>query len=101
MSDADDAVLSISERVMLDPSTLRASIEERVRDWRSLLRKHVEQGQQLLRRLIVGRLKVTPQTDAEGRYFAFKGEATWSRLLTGIWPQNMASPAGFEPAFWP
>jgi hypothetical protein len=31
-------------RRFADPSTLRASIEERVRDWRSLLRKHVERG---------------------------------------------------------
>jgi hypothetical protein len=86
---------------MTDAKTLRAQIEERLRDWRSLLRRHAEQGQQLLRRLIVGRLVVTPEADAEGRFYRFKGQGTLSRLLAGMGPQNVASPTGFEPVFWP
>jgi site-specific DNA recombinase len=84
-----------------DARTLRAQIEARVRDWRGLLRKHVEQGQQLLRRVIVGRLMVYPQEDPEGRYYTWRGQGTWSRLLAGVWPQNVPSPTGFEPVFRP
>jgi hypothetical protein len=77
-----------------DARALRAQLEDRVRDWRALLRKHTEQGQQLLRRLIVGRLTVTPEKDAEGRYYRFTGHGTWSRLLAGLVAQNVASPGG-------
>ena len=75
-----------------DIRALRLQVEARVRDWRGLLRKHPEQGSQLLRRLIVGRLKVFPENDADGRYYRFRGEGTLSRLLGGSGPQNVASP---------
>ena len=84
-----------------DMRQLRAKLEGRLQDWRDLLRKHAEQGQQLLRRLIVGRLVLTPERDAEGRYYRFTGQGTYSRLLAGLRPHMVASPTGFEPVFWP
>jgi site-specific DNA recombinase len=85
----------------IDLRTLRAQLEERVRDWRALLRKHVEQGQQLLRRLIVGRLILYPEADEDGRYYRFKGQGTLSRLLAGMGPQNVASPTGTTCSYVP
>ena len=49
---------------------------------RGLLRKHTEQGQQLLRRLIVGRLALSPEKDAGGRYYLFTGQGG----IRGYWP---------------
>jgi hypothetical protein len=72
---------------------------------RGLLRKHTEQGQQLLRRLIVGRLALSPEKDAGGRYYLFTGQGRYSRLLAGLWPQprilSVASPTGFASRGWP
>ena len=97
---------------MPDMRTARAELEQRLGELRSLLRQHVEQAQQLLRRLIDGRLVMTVEEDEDGRYYRFKGLGSWWRLLAGLgptWrpivaglrPQMVASPAGFEPAFWP
>ena len=83
-----------------DPHALRSMVMARVAEWRALLRKHVEQGQQLLRRLIVGRLTLMPQRDSEGRYYRFTGSGSLARLFAGV-VQNVASPTGFEPVFWP
>lgn len=90
---------------MPDMRTARAELEQRLGELRSLLRQHVEQAQQLLRRLIDGRLVMTVEEDEDGRYYRFKGLGSWWRLLAGLgptWrpivaglrPQMVASPAG-------
>ena len=94
---------------MPDLRTARAQLEERLGEWRALLRAHVEQAQQLLRRLIDGRLVLTREEDADGPYYRFRGLGSWWRLLAGLgptWrpivagmrPQMVASPTGFEPS---
>ena len=60
------------------------------RGWRGLLRGHVGQAQQILRRLIKGRLTISPQ---EGGYYAFAGTGTARPLLGGA-IRNVASPTG-------
>lgn len=86
------AGVSRQEGLTADMRQLRAKLEERVKDWRGLPRKHAEQGQQLLRRLIVGRLALIPERDEEGRYYRFTGQGTYSRLLAGLVPHMVASP---------
>jgi site-specific DNA recombinase len=81
-------------RPSANATTLRATLEGYLTDWRGLLRGHVHQGQQVLRRLIVGRVTFTPE--AEG-YYRFAGSGTVKPLLGGV-IRNLASPAGFEPA---
>ena len=91
--------LGASEPVVLDRGTLRKNLESRLGDWRGLLRRHTEQGQQILRRLLVGRLVFTPTADDAGRYYAFHGTGTLTKLVGGLVPHNVASPTGFEPVF--
>ena len=43
-----------------------------VKDWKHLLRANVQQGQQVLRRLIKGRLRFEPRDD----YYVFTGTGT-------------------------
>jgi hypothetical protein len=62
-------------------------------DWQKLLRGHVHQAQQVLRRLIVGRLTFTPK----GKHYTFTGVGTVKPLLGVV--QKLASPPGFEPGF--
>jgi site-specific DNA recombinase len=93
-----------------DLRAARAELEQRLGEWRTLLRQHVEQAQQLLRRLIDGRLTMTPGEDQDGRYYRFTGAGSWWRLLAGLgptWrpivsalrPQKVASPTGFDASY--
>ena len=90
-----------------DLPTARAELVGRLSEWRTLLRGHVEQGQQLLKPLIDGRLVMTPDNDSDGPYYRFRGLGSWWNLLAGVgptWrpivaalrPQMVASPAGFD-----
>ena len=102
-----------------DVYELRADLHARIGEWRTLLRSHVETGQQLLRRVLDGKLVLTPERDAEGPYYRFVGQGAWWKLLSGLGPiwrpiamavhaatdgriaPMVASPTGFEPVFWP
>jgi site-specific DNA recombinase len=61
----------------------RKMIEQRVRQhidgWRELLTKHTTEGRQLLREVLAGPLRFTP----EGRTYRFEGELAVGRLLAG------------------
>lgn len=78
------------------PTALRASLRERLDDWRGLLRGQVTQAQQILRRLLAGPLTCVPQP---GRCYRLTGTATLGRLVAGQLPRMVASPVGeLEPA---
>jgi hypothetical protein len=83
----------------------RAAIERRVRrqleEWRSLLTRQVQDGRQLFREVLEGPIRFWP---IEGqRAFRFEGKADLSEMFAGVAgvATFVASPAGFEPAFWP
>jgi site-specific DNA recombinase len=82
-----------------DRKALEAKVDEYVKGWRALLTKRVEDGRQLLREVLAGPLRFTP----EGRTYRFDGEAAVGRLVAGMvgLPTVLASPTGFEPVFWP
>ena len=81
-------------------AALRADLKARLSDWRSLLRRQPIQGRQILRKLLVGRLTLTPREADGRRVYEYRGEATLGRLLAGAIPSapGMVTPAGFEPA---
>ena len=65
----------------------------RLDDWRALLRRHVPQARQILRKLLlVDRVVFTPRTD----HYAVVGPWTLGKLASGVvdLPQDMASPRG-------
>ena len=63
-----------------------------VAGWRALLTKRVEDGRQLLREVLAGPLRFTPEDAA----YRFEGEAAIGRLLAGMagLPPFVASPTG-------
>jgi len=63
--------------------------------WRTLLTTNVEDGRQLLRRVLAGPVRFTP----ERRSYAFAGDVSIGRLLSGTAEVApfMASLTGFEP----
>ena len=84
-----------------DRKTVRRDLTRRLTSWRSLLRRHAPQGQQILRKLIDGRLLMTPYPDETPAHYSFEGTGTLVGLLAGIVPHKVASPTGFEPVFCP
>jgi hypothetical protein len=56
----------------LAPSTLR----EQLRDWKALFQGKPEQADQLLRKLLDGRLLFRPGPDAEGAFYQFEAKDT-------------------------
>ncbi len=71
---------------------VRKQLNGYVRDWQGLLLGHVGQAQQVLRRLIIGRLVLTPE---KAGYYRFAGKGTVKPLLGSV-IRNLASPRGVE-----
>jgi hypothetical protein len=83
----------------LDVVRLRRTLDERLDDWRGLLRRQPVQARQILRKLVAGRLIFTPKADAQGHYYEFAGHGTLGQILTGAFDAKaVVTPAGFEPA---
>ena len=82
----------------LDVRQIEAELNGRLVDWRGLLRANVQQARQVLRKLMVGRLAVTPNQDRNE--FKITGTGLLEPLLEralGV-PKALVTPAGFEPA---
>jgi site-specific DNA recombinase len=82
------------------PGTVRRDLARRLATWKSLLRRHAPQGQQILKKLIDGRLLMTPCRNETPANYRFEGTGTLVGLLAGLVPHKVASPRGFEPVFW-
>jgi len=61
---------------------IRYKLRPRLTKWRAMLTQQPEIARQILRRLIVGRLTLTP--NAEARTYSVQGCATYERLLEGV-----------------
>lgn len=82
---------------------VRRDLQARIKEWRGLLRRHPVQGQQILRKLIDGRLTLTAHPEEVVAYYEFKGTGTLTGLLAGSVPHKLASPTGtvlsYQPVF--
>jgi hypothetical protein len=89
-------VAAATRQVNLSAETM-AELIRLSKDWRALLQKRPAEGRSVLQRLIKGRLTVTPAVSG----VSMVETGTMEPVLSAGFPQNLASPAGFEPAFWP
>ena len=71
----------------------RAKLRGYVGDYRKLLRAHVPQMLQILRRLVVGKLSFTPKLNGD---YEFAGRGTVQPLLSGV-VRELASPGRRAP----
>jgi len=53
-------------------------------DWRGLLKAEPVKARQVIRKLLAGRLRLTPKIEASGRFYELTGECSYGRLLAGI-----------------
>ena len=63
-------------------SDLAKRIEARLSDWNGALLRQAETARQILRKLLVGRLVLTP--DEARRTYTLTGQASYGRLMAGI-----------------
>jgi len=80
-----------------DPKAVEADLVERLADCRSLLRDRPSKARGLLKQLIVGRLKMLP--DSEEGVYRFVGTGTILPLIAGLipmLPQCGSSPTGLN-----
>jgi hypothetical protein len=64
--------------------TLREEIRRRLAEWQDLIGREPEVARQLLRRLLVGRLKLTPHVTETARWYQVEGPATYGQLFEGL-----------------
>ena len=82
----------------LDRHRLERELKACLADWQGLLSRHVSQTRQILRKLLVGRIRFTPKIEAGERMWEFAGQGVLDRLLAGnLFPKALVSPTGFEP----
>jgi len=70
---------SLTEISHLDTARLERDLTVKLREWRGLLLRHVQSGREILKTLLVGKLRFTP---SEGGC-AFEGEGRLEPLLAG------------------
>ena len=91
----DDQLSGLDGRLQiasLDRERIERDLRKRLNDWRSLLRRHVPQARQILRKLLTDRVVFSPQAD----HYTFESTWTLGKLVSGVvdLPQRMASPRG-------
>jgi hypothetical protein len=75
------------------PRLSPAVVENRLAEWRRLLRQSTTQGRAVLQRILRGRLTFNPRADGQG--YDFSGPTRFDKLFTGIAVERPAwIPAG-------
>jgi hypothetical protein len=65
-------------------TTFAESLRGSLADWRGILEGNPVQARQIPRKLLVGRLTLSPTVREDGRYHEIAGKVSYGRLLTGI-----------------
>jgi site-specific DNA recombinase len=95
-----DAQLRAPRPEPVDVERLRAALEQRTAEWKAILRTEPKVARVLLRR-VLGPIEMPAETAEDlQRIVDWEVKTKPEGLLDGIY-NRMASPAGFEPAFWP
>jgi DNA invertase Pin-like site-specific DNA recombinase len=75
------ALEGLQQVAALDPKRIEADLYERLADWRGVLRRHVSETRQILRKVIVGRLVFTPREKTGARWYEFTGQGTLGNVV--------------------
>jgi site-specific DNA recombinase len=79
--------------VIADAARLREELRKKLAEWRSMLRAHVPQARQMIRKLIRDRIVFTP--DPSARLYRFVAPGTLVKFFNGlVYPRAVASPTG-------
>jgi hypothetical protein len=95
---ASATVHESAQALRFDRKTIEQKVRRHIDGWRALLStKHVQDGRQLLREVLAGPLRFTP----EGRTYRFEGHAALGGMFAGIADVAtlMVAVRGIEPRF--
>jgi DNA invertase Pin-like site-specific DNA recombinase len=77
----------------LDPKRVERELRAKLTEWRSLLRRHIPQARQVLKKLLAGPLVFTPHREDGQRWYEFRAPIAVGRIISGLACANMvASP---------
>jgi len=83
--------------VAVDHERLEQLLRQRAADARAVLLRHLPQGRDVLRALLVDRLTFTPFAAGGTRGYRFAGRASYGGLLAGTaWPTTIGGPNGIR-----
>ena len=88
---------------IVDSTAVLREVEDRLSQWRVLLREHPSSARKGLKQLIIGRLDMAPDEETAG--YRFRGQGTLQPLIAGLIPGEDAAPPsdgsgwGFNPCF--
>ncbi len=90
-----DALDRLDDVADLDTERLKHALKDMLADWRALLTHHLQQGRQILRKILDGRLRFTPTEEG----YAFEGTGRLEPVLAGVidLPKALVELRGFEP----
>lgn len=67
-----------------DAAAMADKLRALFHDWTKLLGQEPALGRQVLKKLLVGRLVLTPKVEGRERLYEFSGQASYGRLLAGL-----------------
>ena len=109
LRDARDR-LAAAETFRRASGDVEARLTAILKDWQDIRRKPVPQQRQLLRKLVVDRIAVTPHVRGERKWVDWHGSMELAPIVSGITPAlgdvlgygpAVVAPTGFEPVFQP
>jgi DNA invertase Pin-like site-specific DNA recombinase len=94
---AEKASAQTLHQIAVDRPKIEAEVQQEIANWRGLLASEaVADGREFLRKVLAEPIRFTP----DGKIYRFRGRTRMGELIAGaVLPTNVASPAGFEPAF--
>jgi hypothetical protein len=64
--------------------TLERDLRDRLTEWRGLLRRHVPQARQIIKKLLVKPLQFMPSIEGDSRHYEFTAQIALGRVSSGI-----------------
>jgi hypothetical protein len=83
----------LATAVTWDEDTL-TELRARLVEWDGLLSSEPVMARQILRKLLEGRLTMTPKVTPEGRFYEVSGLATYGRIINGMLRVQSVVPPG-------
>jgi hypothetical protein len=91
---------ALERQPVVSQDTLSTMLQTKLREWQGPLKRHVTQARQLLRKVLIGRLTVTPHPETSEA--AITGPATLEKFVKRLSAsKGMASPTGSDGEWMP
>jgi hypothetical protein len=95
---AEMAAAETLHQIHVDRAAIEATVQATVANWRGLLSGSVADARQMLREVLEAPLRF----ERDGQTYRFSAPVATGKLIAGaVGLDNVASPTGFEPVFWP